>query len=178
MLSALARRHSKSPRGPAPAEPTRRFRVSGLVAAGRPPLPSARTPGGLGSPAAPGSGGGAARTVLMAGSRRPGSMRMGVRNVLRQKRRSTAAIAQVAVAARLAITILALGQSIIGVIGPDHRYAAFRRRRRDGIDPRNAGARGGRHPAGPELGQSYRSARRRLANLQWQPGEGKARRRG
>jgi putative ABC transport system permease protein len=41
---------------------------------------------------------------------------MGVRNVLRQKRRSLAAIAQVAVAAGLAIAFLALGQSITAVI--------------------------------------------------------------
>ncbi|HEY6315665.1 MAG TPA: FtsX-like permease family protein [Streptosporangiaceae bacterium] len=58
----------------------------------------------------------AAGTGLLAGSRLPGSMRMGVRNVLRQKRRSTAAIAQVAVAAALAIAFLAVGQSITAVI--------------------------------------------------------------
>jgi len=41
---------------------------------------------------------------------------MGVRNALRQKRRSAATIAQVAVAAGLAISFLALGQSITAVI--------------------------------------------------------------
>jgi putative ABC transport system permease protein len=45
-----------------------------------------------------------------------GSVRMGVRNALRQKRRSAAAIAQVAVAAGLAIAFLALGQSITTLI--------------------------------------------------------------
>ena len=58
----------------------------------------------------------AARSGLLAGTRLPGSMRMGVRNALRQKRRSTAAIAQVAAAAGLAIAFLALGQSITAVI--------------------------------------------------------------
>ena len=43
-------------------------------------------------------------------------MRMGLRDVLRQKRRSVAVIAQVAVAAGLAISFLALGQSITAVI--------------------------------------------------------------
>jgi putative ABC transport system permease protein len=42
--------------------------------------------------------------------------RMGVRNALRQKRRSVAAIAQVAVAAGLAIAFLALGQSVTALI--------------------------------------------------------------
>ena len=41
---------------------------------------------------------------------------MGVRNVLRQKRRSAATIAQVAVAAGLAISFLALGQSVTAAI--------------------------------------------------------------
>jgi putative ABC transport system permease protein len=58
----------------------------------------------------------AARSDLLAGARLPGSMRMGVRNVLRQKRRSTATIAQVALAAGLAIAFLALGQSVTAVI--------------------------------------------------------------
>ena len=58
----------------------------------------------------------AARSGLLAGTRVPGSMRMGVRNALRQKRRSTATIAQVAVAAGLAIAFLALGQSVTAVI--------------------------------------------------------------
>jgi putative ABC transport system permease protein len=58
----------------------------------------------------------AARSGLLAGTRVPGSMRMGVRNVLRQKRRSTATIAQVALAAGLAIAFLALGQSVTAVI--------------------------------------------------------------
>jgi putative ABC transport system permease protein len=59
----------------------------------------------------------AARGGPLAGLGVPGSVRMGVRNVLRQKRRSMAAAAQVAVAAGLAISFLALGQSITAVIG-------------------------------------------------------------
>jgi putative ABC transport system permease protein len=58
----------------------------------------------------------AARSDLLTGTLVPGSMRMGVRNVLRQKRRSTATIAQVALAAGLAIAFLALGQSVTAVI--------------------------------------------------------------
>jgi len=57
-----------------------------------------------------------ARSGLLSRAAVPGSVRMGVRNVLRQKRRSVAAIAQVAVAAGLAIAFLALGQSITAVI--------------------------------------------------------------
>jgi putative ABC transport system permease protein len=57
-----------------------------------------------------------ARSGLLARARVPGSVRMGVRNALRQKRRSAATIAQVAVAAGLAIAFLALGQSITAVI--------------------------------------------------------------
>ncbi len=57
-----------------------------------------------------------ARSSLLAGAGVPGSVRMGVRNALRQKRRSAATIAQVAVAAGLAIAFLALGQSITAVI--------------------------------------------------------------
>jgi len=52
----------------------------------------------------------------LAGSRVPEGVRIGVRNALRQKRRSVAAIAQVAVAAGLAIAFLALGQSVNTVI--------------------------------------------------------------
>ena len=58
----------------------------------------------------------AARSGLLAGVGVPGSVRMGVRNALRQKRRSAATIAQVAVAAGLAIAFLALGQSVTAVI--------------------------------------------------------------
>jgi putative ABC transport system permease protein len=47
----------------------------------------------------------------------PDTVRMGARNVLRQKRRSVAVIAQVAIAAGLAISFLALGQSITADIG-------------------------------------------------------------
>ncbi len=57
-----------------------------------------------------------ARSGLLSGTRVPGSVRMGVRNALRQKRRSATTIAQVAVAAGLAISFLALGQSITAVI--------------------------------------------------------------
>jgi putative ABC transport system permease protein len=58
----------------------------------------------------------AARSGLLSAAGVPGSLRMGVRNVLRQKRRSVAAIAQVAVATGLAISFLALGQSVTAVI--------------------------------------------------------------
>jgi putative ABC transport system permease protein len=58
-----------------------------------------------------------ARSGLLSAAGVPGSVRMGIRNALRQKRRSAAAIAQVAVAAGLAISFLALGQSINAVIG-------------------------------------------------------------
>lgn len=58
----------------------------------------------------------AARSGLLSGNRLSGSARMGVRNALRQKRRSVAAIAQVAAAAGLAIALLALGQSVAAVI--------------------------------------------------------------
>lgn len=58
----------------------------------------------------------AARSSLLSGTGVPGSVRMGVRNALRQKRRSAATIAQVAVAAGLAIAFLSLGQSITAVI--------------------------------------------------------------
>jgi putative ABC transport system permease protein len=54
----------------------------------------------------------AARSSLLAGARVPDSVRMGFRDALRQKRRSIAVIVQVAVAAGLAISFLALGQSI------------------------------------------------------------------
>jgi putative ABC transport system permease protein len=57
-----------------------------------------------------------ARSGLLAGAGVPGSVRMGVRNALRQKRRSAATVAQVAVAAGLAIAFLALGQSVTAVI--------------------------------------------------------------
>jgi putative ABC transport system permease protein len=48
--------------------------------------------------------------------RLPESLRLGFRDVLRQRRRSVAVIAQVAVAAGLAISLLALGQSIDSAI--------------------------------------------------------------
>src|ERR1700733_15194763 len=54
---------------------------------------------------------------VLAGPRVPESVRIGARNALRQKRRSVAAIAQVAVAAGLAIAFLGLGQSVNAVIG-------------------------------------------------------------
>jgi putative ABC transport system permease protein len=57
-----------------------------------------------------------ARSGLLARTEVPSSVRMGMRNVLRQKRRSAAAIAQVAVAAGLAISFLALGQSVTAAI--------------------------------------------------------------
>jgi putative ABC transport system permease protein len=58
-----------------------------------------------------------ARGGLLPGIEAPGSVRMGVRTVLRQRRRSAAAVAQVAVASGLAIAFLALGASITAVIG-------------------------------------------------------------
>ena len=58
-----------------------------------------------------------ARSGLLSGAGLPGSLRMGIRNALRSKRRSAATIAQVAVAAGLAISLLALGQSIDALIG-------------------------------------------------------------
>jgi putative ABC transport system permease protein len=57
-----------------------------------------------------------ARSGLLSETAIPGSLRIGIRNALRQKRRSAAAIAQVAVAAGLAITFLTLGQSISTLI--------------------------------------------------------------
>jgi putative ABC transport system permease protein len=57
-----------------------------------------------------------ARSGLLSGTWVPSSVRMGARNALRQKRRSAATIAQVAVAAGLAIAFLSLGQSITAVI--------------------------------------------------------------
>jgi putative ABC transport system permease protein len=57
-----------------------------------------------------------ARSGMLSGARVSGSARIGVRNALRQKRRSAAAVAQVAVAAGLAIAFLALGQSVTAVI--------------------------------------------------------------
>ncbi len=89
----------------------------------------------------------AARSGLLAGAGVPGSVRMGVRNALRQKRRSAATIAQVAVAAGLAIAFLALGQSVTAVISQTIGNAALQRRRRGGIEPRRAAVRrpGARH---------------------------------
>ena len=57
---------------------------------------------------------------------------MGFRDVLRQKRRSVAVIAQVAVAAGLAISFLALGQSIDRRHRPGRRQAPLQHRRRRG----------------------------------------------
>lgn len=57
-----------------------------------------------------------ARSGLTSGGRLPGSLRMGLRNALRSKRRSAATIAQVAVAAGLAISLIAFGQSIHAII--------------------------------------------------------------
>jgi putative ABC transport system permease protein len=58
----------------------------------------------------------AARTGLVSAERLPSSLRMGIRNALRSKRRSAATIAQVAVAAGLAISFVAFGQSIYAII--------------------------------------------------------------
>jgi putative ABC transport system permease protein len=81
--------------------------------------PAAETLTGAGTDGGYGSGRldrAAARSGLLGGSLVPDTMRMGLRDVLRQKRRSVAVIAQVAVAAGLAISFLALGQSITAVI--------------------------------------------------------------
>ena len=89
----------------------------------------------------------AARSGLLAGTRVPGSVRMGVRNVLRQKRRSAATIAQVAVAAGLAIAFLALGQSITAVISQTIGTLHFSIGAGDGSEQRRAAVRqpGARH---------------------------------
>jgi putative ABC transport system permease protein len=58
-----------------------------------------------------------ARSGLISGGRLSSSLRMGVRNSLRSKRRSAATIAQVALATALAISLFALGQSIDALIG-------------------------------------------------------------
>ncbi len=58
----------------------------------------------------------AASSGLTSPGRLPSSVRMGVRNALRSKRRSAATIAQVAVAAGLAISLLAFGQSLYALI--------------------------------------------------------------
>jgi putative ABC transport system permease protein len=58
-----------------------------------------------------------ARSGLLSSGRLSTGLRMGLRNALRSKRRSAATIAQVAVAAGLAISLLALGQSIDALIG-------------------------------------------------------------
>jgi putative ABC transport system permease protein len=58
-----------------------------------------------------------ARSGLVSGARLSGSLRIGIRNALRSKRRSAATIAQVAVATGLAIALLALGQSIFAILG-------------------------------------------------------------
>lgn len=60
-----------------------------------------------------------ARTHLLSSA-----ARMGVRNALRQKRRSAVAIAQVAVAVGLALSVLAVGRSITAFVG--HTAAEFR----------------------------------------------------
>ncbi len=66
-----------------------------------------------------------ARSGLLSGTGVPGSARMGIRNALRQKRRSVAAIAQVAVAVGLAITFLGLGQSVTAVISQTIGHLRF-----------------------------------------------------
>ena len=66
-----------------------------------------------------------ARSGLLAGAGAPSSLRMGVRNALRQKRRSLATIAQIAVAGGLAITFLALGQSASALISHTENELRF-----------------------------------------------------
>jgi putative ABC transport system permease protein len=66
-----------------------------------------------------------ARGGLLSGTRIPGSVRMGARNALRQKRRSAATIAQVAVAAGLAIAFLALVQSASTLISQTEAQLRF-----------------------------------------------------
>jgi putative ABC transport system permease protein len=66
-----------------------------------------------------------ARSGLLAEAGVPSSLRMGVRNALRQKRRSLATIAQIAVAGGLAITFLALGQSASALISHTESQLRF-----------------------------------------------------
>jgi putative ABC transport system permease protein len=66
-----------------------------------------------------------ARSGLLAEAGIPSSLRMGVRNALRQKRRSLATIAQIAVAGGLAITFLALGQSASALISHTENQLRF-----------------------------------------------------
>jgi len=66
-----------------------------------------------------------ARSGLLAEAGVPSSLRMGVRNALRQKRRSVATIAQIAVAGGLAITFLALGQSASALISHTENQLRF-----------------------------------------------------
>jgi putative ABC transport system permease protein len=75
--------------------------------------PIART---LADRGAPGFGSG--RLDRLAGRSRllPGTARMGVRNMLRNKRRSAAAVAQIAVATGLAIALFAGGQSVAAFV--------------------------------------------------------------
>lgn len=62
---------------------------------------------------------------LLSGTGVPGSVRLGARNALWQKRRSAATIAQVAVAAGLAIAFLALGQSVSTIISQTEAQLRF-----------------------------------------------------
>jgi putative ABC transport system permease protein len=66
-----------------------------------------------------------ARSGLLARAGVPSSLRMGVRNALRQKRRSLATSAQIAVAGGLAITFLALGQSASALISHTENQLRF-----------------------------------------------------
>ena len=79
--------------------------------------PAAETLAGTGTDGGYGAGwlDRAAARAVPAG-RLPDSLRLGFRDVLRQRRRSTAVIAQVAVAAGLAMSFLALGQSTTSYI--------------------------------------------------------------
>jgi hypothetical protein len=73
--------------------------------------------------------------------RLPDSLRLGFRDVLRQRRRSTAVIHQVAVAAGLAMSFLALGQSITSDIAQAVGRLQLHRRRGRGGGRRTASVR-------------------------------------
>jgi putative ABC transport system permease protein len=55
----------------------------------------------------------------------PGPARMGVRNTLRSRRRSVAAVAQIAVATGLAIALFAGGQSVAAFVGKGYSYFRY-----------------------------------------------------
>ncbi len=93
--------------------------LPGLRRAQRRPI--AQTLAGRGAP-----GFGAGRLERLAGRSQllPGTARMGMRNILRNKRRSAATVAQIAVATGLAIALFAGGQSVAAFVSTG--YGNFR----------------------------------------------------